>query len=86
MPDPFTFGNAGRNIVDGPGFANVDVVVQRNLRVARAVSVELRWEVFNLTNRANFSVPNRIAFTPNFGRIFSAGSPRQMQFGAKVTF
>jgi hypothetical protein len=31
-------------------------------------------------------VPNRIAFTPNFGRIFSAQPARQMQFGAKILF
>jgi hypothetical protein len=31
-------------------------------------------------------VPNRIAFTPNFGRIFSAQPARQMQVGARVTF
>jgi hypothetical protein len=34
----------------------------------------------------NFDVPNRIAFTPNFGRIFSAGPARQMQLGVKLVF
>jgi hypothetical protein len=37
----------------------------------------------DLLNRANFDVPNRVAFTPNFGRIFSAKPARQMQFGVK---
>jgi len=37
-------------------------------------------------NRTNFDVPNRIAFTANFGRIFSAKPPRQMQFGLKFLF
>ena len=46
----------------------------------------MRWEVFNLLNRVNFDVPNRTAFTPNFGRIFSAGPARQMQFGVKLVF
>jgi hypothetical protein len=35
-----------------------------------------RFGEFNLFNRANFEVPNRIAFTPNFGRIFSAQPTR----------
>jgi hypothetical protein len=48
--------------------------------------LELRWEVFNLLNRVNFDVPNRVAFTSNFGRIFSASPARQMQFGVKLTF
>ena len=39
-----------------------------------------------MLNRTNFDLPNRIAFTPNFGRIFSAQAPRQMQFGLKAVF
>jgi hypothetical protein len=45
-----------------------------------------RAEMFNVLNRANFDVPNRVAFTPNFGRIFSAQPARQVQFGASFTF
>ena len=48
--------------------------------------LEFRWEIFNLLNRTNFDVPNRIAFTQNFGRIFSADNQRQMQFGLKLIF
>ena len=43
-------------------------------------------KVFNLFNRVNFDVPNRIFGTANFGRIFSAQPARQMQFGLKFTF
>jgi hypothetical protein len=44
------------------------------------------WEVFNLFNRANFDLSNRIFGNPNFGRIFSAKSPREMQFGMRFAF
>jgi hypothetical protein len=37
-------------------------------------------------NRTNFDIPNRIFGTPNFGRIFSAKNPREMQFGLRVAF
>ena len=86
LPAQYTFGNSPRNAVIGPGAAQVDVVLQKNAPVARAVRLELRWEIFNLLNRTNLDLPNRIAFTPNFGRIFSAQPPRQMQFGAKLVF
>jgi hypothetical protein len=48
--------------------------------------LELRVEGFNLLNIVNFDVPNRTAFTPNFGRIFSAGPARQVQLSIKAVF
>jgi hypothetical protein len=42
--------------------------------------------VFNVLNRVNFDLPNRIFGTENFGRIFSAKSAREMQIGAKLSF
>ena len=48
--------------------------------------LEFRWEIFNLFNRANFDLPNRIFGNPNFGRIFSAKNPREMQFGLRLSF
>ena len=82
----FTFGNAPRNPVLAPGYANVDTSVQKDVALGRGTRLQFRWEIFNLLNRANFDVPNRVAFTPNFGRIFSAKPPRQMQFGVKFLF
>ena len=70
----------------GPGFANLDLVVAKTWTVAGTRQLELRWEVFNALNTANFDLPSRVFGTPNFGRIFSAKNPREMQFGAKITF
>ena len=52
----------------------------------RTRQLELRWEVFNVLNKVNFDLPNRIFGTANFGRIFSAKNPREMQLGAKFSF
>jgi hypothetical protein len=86
LPSPFTFGNAGRNTVFAPGYASLDAGVQKDIAVAGSTRVEFRWEIFNLFNRVNLDVPNRVFGTSNFGRIFSAQSPRQMQFGLKIVF
>jgi hypothetical protein len=83
---PFTFGNSGRNSVLAPGYADVDLGVQKYLRFTNGAGIQIRWEIFNVFNQTNFDVPNRIAFTPNFGRIFSAQPARQMQLGVKVMF
>ena len=82
----FTFGDSGRNTVLAPGYADVDVGLQKYIPLTNGAGIQLRWEVFNLLNRTNFDVPNRIAFTPNFGRIFSAQPALQMQLGVKVLF
>ena len=86
VPASYTFGNAERNAVISPGYADVDTALQKTVELGNGVRLQFRWEIFNLFNHANFDVPNRIAFTPNFGRIFSAGPARQMQFGAKLIF
>ena len=83
---PFSFGDAPRNSVVGPGYANVDFALAKTWRLGAASELEFRWEVFNLFNRANFDLPNRIFGNPNFGRIFSAKNPREMQFGVRFAF
>ena len=86
LPAAFTFGNAPRNSVIGPGYANVDAALAKSFVLRGRAELELRWEIFNLLNRDNFDLPNRVFGNPNFGRIFSAKNPREMQFGARLTF
>ena len=83
---PFTFGTAPRNSVIGPGWANVDVGLAKTWPLAGTAELEFRWEVFNLLNRANFDLPNRTFGNPNFGRVFSAKNPREMQVGLRLAF
>jgi hypothetical protein len=86
LPAPFTFGNSGRNTVIAPGYADLDMTLQKTSVLRNGARLQFRWDVFNVLNRANFDVPNRIAFTPNFGRIFSAEPARQMQLDVKLLF
>lgn len=86
LPALFTFGNAPRNSVIGPGYASLDLSIAKTWRLANARHLEVRWETFNALNRANLDLPNRIFGTPNFGRIFGAKTPREMQIGVKLGF
>jgi hypothetical protein len=87
MPAPFTFGNAGRNIVYEDGETNVDLSVTKQFKTSEATRLEFRAEIFNIFNFLNFvGAPGRIAFTPNFGRLFNAGPSRQVQLGLKLMF
>ena len=86
LPALYTFGSAPRNSVIGPGYANLDLVLAKTWNVGGTRQLELRWEVFNALNKTNFDIPSRIFGTANFGRIFSAKSPREMQLGLRFTF
>jgi len=80
------FGNAGRNIARGAGYTNVDASLVRDFQLPRGTRLQFRAEVFNLTNRVNLGLPVADLNSPNFGRIFSAGPPRLMQFGLRLIF
>lgn len=55
---PGTFGNAGRNLLRGPNFAQVDASIFKNTRLSERASLQLRLEVFNLFNFANYADPS----------------------------
>jgi hypothetical protein len=87
-------GTAGRNIIDGPGFAQVDAILQKTTKVSEEINLQFRAEFFNLFNRPNFNLPDRVFVpgpdgrnvNPNFGTITSAKNSRQIQFGLKLVF
>jgi len=81
------FGNYRRNSIDGPGFWKIDLAISRLVSIATTQNVELRVEVFNLTNNFNWDIPNLNFAAATFGRITTqAGTPRIMQFGVKYGF
>jgi hypothetical protein len=86
LPAQFAFGNAPRNSVLGPGYANLDFALSKTFRLAGTSDLEVRWEIFNLFNQVNFDLPNRTFGNANFGRIFSAKNPREMQLGLRLAF
>lgn len=84
---PFgSFGNSGRNILDGPSYQSVNVSLVKNARLAERAALQFRAEAFNLFNRPNFDLPDIFVGSPSFGRINSAQNPRHIQFGLKILF
>ena len=86
FPPQGTFGNAGRNILDGPGFQNVNASLMKNTALTERLNLQFRAEVFNLFNHPNFNLPDNFLGSPTFGRISSARDPRHIQFGLKFLF
>jgi len=84
--DPGTFGTVGRNLLAGPGEANVDFGVVKNISVRESHRVQFRAEFFNLFNRVNLANPNGNLANATVGRITSAGDPRVIQMALKYVF
>jgi hypothetical protein len=83
----YRYGNLGRNTLPGPGYFTVDAALTKDIRVGGARRLQIRWEVFNVTNHPSFSLPNAELGSADFGTIRSTVStPRQMQFGVKFLF
>ncbi len=81
------FGNAGRNILRGPGYAAFDLSLQRRLSFSQRFAATLRWDIFNMFDRANFGNPNTDITGSTVGTISTlAGDPRVMQFAIRFHF
>jgi hypothetical protein len=86
LPALYTFGNSPRNAVIGPGLEEFDLSLQKDLQLSESAKLQFRVEAYNLLNHPNFNIPNRTAFTPNFGSISSALDSRQFQLALKMSF
>ncbi len=83
---PFTFGDAGRNILIGPAFVSLDTAVVRTVRFAARQRIELRAEIYNLLNRTNPGLPGSFVDHPAFGTSVSAAPGRLAQIAARWAF
>lgn len=82
-----THGNAGRNVVTGPGMILWDFSVMRNFRTTDRTKLQFRMEAFNLPNWPIWDDPNTNLLSPLFGTINNTRKPmRELQFGLKLIF
>lgn len=86
-PLPATFGNIGRNIMSGPGVANIDMGIFRKFPLSERVTGEFRMESFNFTNTPHFGNPSGSFGSSSFGQVTGAAADqRTFQFALKLTF
>ena len=89
LPPSFSMGNVGRTLPDtrGPSFLNIDLSLSKNIVLMERMSLQLRLESFNLTNKPNFWQPNTALGSLQFGQINSTtGLPRVNQAALKLVF
>ena len=90
-----TFGDAGRNIILGPGFQNWDVSLFKTFPVREEMRFEFRAEFFNTWNHANPEFTNPDTVAENTGTELGSSAygftgytrpPRRIQFALKFYF
>ncbi len=84
-----TQGNASRRSVYGPGMANFDAALHKMTKFAESKTLEIRFELFNAFNHAQFFGPNAVngnIDSATFGYVTQAAPPRISQVAAKFTF
>ncbi|MBI1354229.1 MAG: hypothetical protein GC160_07775 [Acidobacteria bacterium] len=82
----YTIGNLGRNTMQQRSAFNWDFSALKMFDITERVRLQFRFESFHFTNTPRFGQAGGTFGTANFGRITSAGTPRNMQFGMKVIF
>jgi len=98
IPAPGQFGTLGRNAFTGPQYKNVDISALKETTIGERLKLQARFEVFNLFNRTNLALPQRLLTDPSFGQSIrtqdvaggvpgiGGGGPRVMQLALKVIF
>ena len=93
LPPAGTYGNAGRDILEGPGIAELDASLFKMFRLNERMRLQFRAEFFNLFNHPNFGLPIISTFTssgaisPSAGLVnYTATTSRQIQLGMKVSW
>lgn len=82
----FRFGTSGRNVIDGPGQAEVNMSLIKRFRIRERYSAQFRAESFNALNHANFNLPEQNVNAPQAATITTAHQPRLFQLGLRIQF
>ena len=83
-----TQGNASRRSFFGPGMENYDIALHKTTKFAESRTLEIRFEMFNAFNHAQFFGPNAVngnIDSATFGYVTQAAAPRIAQAAAKFT-
>jgi len=86
QPAAGTFGNAGLNILRGPGYMNWDLSMFKNFRVREWLTTQFRMEAYNAPNHPLLNNPNVDPRSGAFGLVTSKSGARNLQLGLKFMF
>ncbi len=85
-PSGSTFGDAGRDIIEGPGQITFDMNLSKTITVRESRALELRIQAANVFNTAHFTGLNTIVNSLTYGEITSVGNMRRITMLARFRF
>ncbi len=83
-PKDWTFGNAGKWIVRGPGTIDLSAFALKDIKVWERIKLQARVEAFNAPNHMNLQDINTTLGNASFGQVSGVGAPRYIQLGMKM--
>ncbi len=85
-PPTGTLGTLGRNTERTDGLVDVGFSLSKDFRIKEGLRLQMRGELFNAFNVANFNAVDNVLVSPSFGRYTSAFDPRRAQLVARIVF
>ena len=85
-PGGSLFGDAGRNIIEGPGQFSLNMALSKTIQIKETRALELRVQATNVFNNVIFSAINTTVNSQTFGEVTSVGSMRKLTMVARFRF
>jgi trimeric autotransporter adhesin len=85
-PNGTSFGDAGRNIIEGPGTVVVDMSLSKTITIRESRALELRFQAANVFNYIDYSAINTVVNSLTFGQVTSAAATRRITLIARFRF
>src|SRR5262249_38995135 len=85
-PNGSSFGDAGRNIIQGPGQVSLDMSLSKTITIKESRALELRVQAANVFNIVQFTGINTVVNSLTFGQVTSAAATRRITFISRFRF
>jgi hypothetical protein len=83
---PTTFGDAGRNIIEGPRQVTMDMALNKTIQIKESRALDLRISANNVFNTVHFTAINTVVNSFTFGEVTGTGSMRRVTLQARFRF
>jgi len=85
-PSSTVFGDAGRNIIEGPGQVTLNMSLNKTITIKESRALDLRLSANNVFNNVHFTSINTVVNSFTFGEVTGTGSMRRVTMTARFRF